>query len=172
MVLDKTLVMTAASAVLARAVDAPAKTTVKKPLSRNHFVNPPDTSHLLLRDMAEAMSDWQTCPEDQADWRMRELLFLQALLPVTVYLEQAGEEVQGAILCELNKLETFLRAALDRHQEKFALVCAQLNRCLAILPQYNALTPGAQRVIPVEHYGHITALMRNLRAQDSSVFSS
>lgn len=116
----------------------------------------------IVRDIESAMSKWQEVAEDDP-WLMREILFLQALLPVSIYLEQAGEYVECAELIDLNKLTKLVARAKPQYGSRFTLVVSQLERCLNIIPAYREVLGGDQLGAAIEHYGQISALMKNLR---------
>lgn len=116
----------------------------------------------IVRDIESAMSQWQEAAEDDS-WLMREILFLQALLPVVIYLEQAGEYVECSDLIDLNKLTRLVARAKPQYGSRLTLVVSQLERCLNIIPAYRDVLGVDQLGAAIDHYGQITALMKNVR---------
>lgn len=124
----------------------------------------PDTSRLIYNDLQEAMSDWMQADEVRSAWRMQQILFLQALLPVTIYLEQAGDDLECACIVKLEELERRLRMAKARHGKQLELVASQLQRCLQLLPAYQLANGELQPKRARDHWVQLVSMMRNVRA--------
>lgn len=122
-------------------------------------------SEALLRDLANAIAHWQAVVDSDAQqWPMRTVATIHAMVPVVLFLEQAGERVSPGDLLTVDALQAFLVKGNERHGERFVLICSQLQNCLDALPGFKPKTGPQQMAIARDHYRHIAMHLRNLRA--------
>lgn len=124
-----------------------------------------DASMAIFLDMREVMNAWQENEDEKDDgWIIRRTVFLDALLPPTIFIEQIGDVFSSNDLLDLTRLEALIGRSCATHGSKFELVVTKLSRVLQSLPDYKSERFGAQSANARDHYSYIGSGFRNLRA--------